>query len=205
MSQGQATINKPIVYIVHAVDVEGPMTETIQATFERLRSYGLPTNIKTSRENLNKIQNGTSRSIDDELLAKLKIIFSKHSLDYYNDWNKYFEEREKNNYNMFLNTWRSDFVGDPYFFLYDLFHSQSVNNIFHYKNTSVDSLLNLARITDSRENRNEYYKELLKIIENDVPAVYILHPKEVFVINKRFSPVIIDPYGYIHYEKIRTY
>ena len=125
--------------------------------------------------------------------------------EYYSDWNSYFREREKDHYDMFFSTWRSDFVGDPYFFLYDLFHSQSANNSFHYKSAPVDSLLDEARVSDSREERDIFYRQILNIIEEDMPAVFILHPKEVFVVNKRFSPIVIDPYGYIHFEKITTY
>lgn len=125
--------------------------------------------------------------------------------NYYSDWNSFFDMREKGRYDMFFGTWRSDFVGDPYFFLYDLFHSQSANNYFHYKSSPVDSLLDLARITDSRDVRNKYYQQILDIIDEDAPAVFIHHPKEVFVVNKRLSPIIIDPYGYIHYEKITNY
>lgn len=135
-------------------------------------------------------------------IKKLNITIKE---DYYSDWESYFEERKKNNYDLFFSTWRSDILGDPYFFLYDLFHSESTNNGFHYKNVSVDSLLDLARITESRDQRNIYYQQILDIIEEDVPAVFIHHPKEVFVVNKRFSPIIIDPYGYIHFEKIITY
>ena len=49
-------MSKPIVYIVHGIDVEGPMTETIDATFERMRSYGLPRKVEATNHNLELIQ-----------------------------------------------------------------------------------------------------------------------------------------------------
>lgn len=76
----------PTVYIVHAVDVEGPMTETLEATFERMRDYGLPENVAVSKENLDKIQDGCLSGIPDPLAISLKQVFNRHSLGYLTDW-----------------------------------------------------------------------------------------------------------------------
>lgn len=76
----------PTVYIVHAVDVEGPMTEILEATFERMRAYGLPETIAVSNENLQKIQDGSLSGIPDSLATRLKQVFNRHSLGYLNDW-----------------------------------------------------------------------------------------------------------------------
>ena len=44
------------VYIVHCIDTEGPLYETIDATFERLKEiFGI--HLEPSIENLHKIQN----------------------------------------------------------------------------------------------------------------------------------------------------
>ena len=45
-----------ILHIVHCVDTEGPLNETINATFERLKNvFGF--NIYQSKKNLSKLQN----------------------------------------------------------------------------------------------------------------------------------------------------
>ena len=45
------------VYVVHCVDTEGPLYESIEATFERLSS-NLGIQLQPSRETLAKIQKG---------------------------------------------------------------------------------------------------------------------------------------------------
>lgn len=76
------------LYIVHAVDVEGPMTETLEATFERMYEYGLPKLIPPSSEVLQQIQAGQYRNIDSNLADQLKRVFNKHSLAYLTSWDQ---------------------------------------------------------------------------------------------------------------------
>ena len=50
---------KPIVYIVHHVDTEGPLYEDIKETFKRLEDIlHIKLNIKPTQANLNKLRNG---------------------------------------------------------------------------------------------------------------------------------------------------
>lgn len=44
------------VYFVHCIDTEGPLYETIEATFSRIKQI-FNINIEASRENLIKLQN----------------------------------------------------------------------------------------------------------------------------------------------------
>ena len=124
--------------------------------------------------------------------------------DYFSSWDEFFEARAKGRYDMFFGTLRSDIVGDPYFFLNDLFHSSSSQNVFRYANAKVDSLLDDARTIQAREARYSVYREILTQIDQDAPAIFVLHPKEVFVVDDKLAPIVIDPYGFIHYETIQT-
>ena len=45
------------VYIVHAVDTEGPLYESVEAKFDRLRELFGIDHISPSQENLNKLRN----------------------------------------------------------------------------------------------------------------------------------------------------
>lgn len=77
--------NAQILYIVHCVDTEGPLYESIAATFERLKAvFGV--DMPATKENLRKIQkqeaNLGDRSKD---IAKS---FSKHLLAYNDTWDK---------------------------------------------------------------------------------------------------------------------
>src|SRR3989338_51184 len=72
-----------IVYIVHCVDTEGPLYESLEATFERLRDlFGI--DLLPTQENLAKIQN---QELDfGEATPVIADVFSKQSLHYNESW-----------------------------------------------------------------------------------------------------------------------
>jgi hypothetical protein len=79
------TVKNPKLYIVHCIDTEGPLYESIDATFERLKQlFGV--NLLATKENLCKIQR---KEIDlggkEEMAA---IAFSEHLLAYNDTWDK---------------------------------------------------------------------------------------------------------------------
>lgn len=75
-----------IVYIVHCVDAEGPLYESIDATFQRLETLYNIKDIEPSRENLQKIQN---REIDlGPVREKVADNFSPHLLNYLSTWDQ---------------------------------------------------------------------------------------------------------------------
>ena len=121
------------LYIVHSVDVEGPMTETLHATFERMQAYGLPDSIEPSDENLNKLQNGTFRGLDPSLSQLIQNIFNKESLSYLNNWDEIDEMLSVINSEQFRNKY-SDKNGNPYllsWFIYDHHEGFTNNPRFH--------------------------------------------------------------------------
>lgn len=77
--------SKAILYIVHAVDTEGPLYESFEATFERLKDiFGI--DLEPNAENLRKIQN---KELD--LKGKEDIVaeaFAPHVLNYNDNWDK---------------------------------------------------------------------------------------------------------------------
>jgi len=77
--------NKKIVYVVHCVDTEGPLHESIEITFQRLETI-LGIQMEPSIENLKKIQNKELDLGGKEEIAAL--ILSSHLLDYNNTWEK---------------------------------------------------------------------------------------------------------------------
>ena len=131
-------MDKPIVYVVHSVDVEGPMTETIEATFDRMYAYGLPRRIKPDKEILQDIQCKNFHEIDNELKENLAKVFNKHSLGYLTDWsqidamlNDVLSEGFRANH--------SDSAGNPYrfnWFIYDHHDAFTTNPRFHEEGTS---------------------------------------------------------------------
>lgn len=76
---------KKKLFIVHCIDTEGPLNESIGATFERLYEiYGIK--IAATKENLLKIQNKKMNlgGLEDEISKT----FSYHLLNYNNSWEK---------------------------------------------------------------------------------------------------------------------
>ena len=72
-----------ILPIVHLVDTEGPLNETLDATFESLyRVFGV--RLEPTAENLAMIQRG--ESIPPELAPAIVKKFSKHRLSYNRNW-----------------------------------------------------------------------------------------------------------------------
>ena len=73
------------VYFVHAVYTEGPLYESLDATFERLNT-NLGIQLQPSRETLAKIQQGELKLEGKEDVARIMV--SPEMLDYNDHWGK---------------------------------------------------------------------------------------------------------------------
>lgn len=73
-----------IVHVVHCVDAEGPLYESLETTFERLRELFGVSAIEPSRENLQKLQRGEIPLNGREALVQQA--FSPHLVTYLEDW-----------------------------------------------------------------------------------------------------------------------
>ncbi len=73
-----------IVYIVHAVDTEGPLYESLSAKFERIKNiFGIKTNIHT-KKNFNKILKKKVKYKNKYI--KVSDIFNNHLSSYNENW-----------------------------------------------------------------------------------------------------------------------
>jgi len=79
------SFNKKRVYVVHCVDTEGPLHESLEATFDRLNSL-LGIKFEPSEDTLKKIQNKELDLNGQEDLASE--IFSAHLTEYNDSWSK---------------------------------------------------------------------------------------------------------------------
>jgi hypothetical protein len=73
----------PTVYVVHCVDAEGPLDESLEATFERLgKTFGIT--LEASEENLERLRNGL---VDlDVQTEPVREFLKPHLMDYCRDW-----------------------------------------------------------------------------------------------------------------------
>ena len=79
-------MSKKIVYIVHAVDTEGPLYESLDAKFERLEELFGVKDVARTEENFCRLQNG---KIDLGGREKdVMAVFSGHLMNYNDSWDK---------------------------------------------------------------------------------------------------------------------
>jgi oligopeptide transport system substrate-binding protein len=95
-------------------------------------------------------------------------------LQEFDDWPTFKQALQHGKLQLFRWSWHADYP-DPDSFLYPLFHSQSANNYFLYRNPVVDRLLDEARRETDDLRRVKLYREAEQIILDDAPAVMILH------------------------------
>ena len=73
------------VYVVHCIDSEGPLHESIEATFERIKHI-FHIDLKPSKDTLRDLQQG---KIDlDGIEESVKLTLDPHLLNYNNTWDK---------------------------------------------------------------------------------------------------------------------
>jgi len=78
-------MKKPTVYFVHCIDTEGPLHESLNATFERLEEmFGI--NLEPTKDNLYKLQNDQIKISNSKISTSRA--FSKDMLDYNDTWDK---------------------------------------------------------------------------------------------------------------------
>jgi peptide/nickel transport system substrate-binding protein/oligopeptide transport system substrate-binding protein len=122
----------------------------------------------------------------------------------FEDWPAFQRALEQGETQIFRYAWYADYP-DPDNFLYPLFHSQSANNYFRYRNPTVDALLDEARRETDDLQRVKLYRQAEQLILNDAPGVMFLHRtyEELFqpYIEGIESSALGDPY--ISLRKVR--
>jgi peptide/nickel transport system substrate-binding protein len=87
---------------------------------------------------------------------------------------------------------------DPDFFNL-LFHTKSVPpngaNRGHYSNARVDELIEFARRETDIEKRKEAYREVQRILAEDVPYISLFYMDNVCVSSKRIDGIQLYPEG----------
>jgi len=112
---------------------------------------------------------------------------------------------------------------------YELFHSSQIShpglNISSYRSArevlavvpdperpgrvvsmkipEVDDLLDDARKVVNRDSRKNFYQRFQEIIAEDVPVIFLYHPKETYIINRRVKNVDIGGLGVLE-ERFRN-
>ena len=135
------------VIIVHAVDTEGPLHETVQNKFDRIDDLFGIKHIKPTTENLDKLLKGKIK-LGNGIEKKIIEIFSSHLANYNNDWSKIDKMMSEINSDKFRKKYVDSFGSGWKFTWHCLDHVNYKDNprrrtmgnhaIFDYYNTSVN-------------------------------------------------------------------
>ena len=90
---------------------------------------------------------------------------------------------------LFDQGWCADYP-DPENFADALFHTGAQQNLGHYSNPALDTLLEQARVEQDVNHRIQLYQQAEQIIVDDAPALFTIH---------HLSYVLVKPYiqGYV--------
>lgn len=78
------------------------------------------------------------------------------------------------NFDLLVVFWKVPQDPDQYYFWHST--QQKGGNIGNYQNVKIDKLLEDGRSTINIEERNKFYQEFQKIIEDDPPALFLYYP-----------------------------
>ena len=87
---------------------------------------------------------------------------------------------------------------DPDAFVYPLLHSDSIDgggNVANYSNEDIDELIEEGRVLTDEEKRDEVYKEITSILQEDLPYITTTHNIWVDVMNpkvRNWQPSAMD-------------
>ncbi|MDR1650369.1 MAG: glutathione ABC transporter substrate-binding protein [Synergistaceae bacterium] len=117
---------------------------------------------------------------------------------------KFIDDVIAGNLQMFALGWTTN-TGDPDYALYASFHTSMFGeggNMSFYSNPKVDELLTKGRISTDEETRMEAYNEAQKIIWEEVPCVFYLHPQEITAYSASLKNFNSAPDGRSDFERM---
>jgi hypothetical protein len=153
------------VYIVHAVDTEGPLYESKKATIQRIKEL---TGIKIKESELKKIfENDILKSKNKFLFNKLSKIFSPHLLNYNSNWSSIKKMLDKISTNKFRNELK-DFNNNGYVLTWHCLDH------LNYKTNLRKKVLGHSKIFNFYKN----YLKTNKTIKDDIQ--FHFHPISIF-------------------------
>lgn len=125
-----------------------------------------------------------SKGIAEAMAADLAKVGIKTNLKT-EDWAAYLKDREEGKFGMWMLGWGSD-NGDPDNFIG--YHFVSLNKKEDsYNNQQLhDLLVKGAQVADPKE-REKYYKQAEKIVNDDVPRIPVAHAKTPIVLSKKIQ------------------
>ncbi|WMM23606.1 ABC transporter substrate-binding protein [Tissierella sp. MB52-C2] len=104
-------------------------------------------------------------------------------------------------YDVYLYGWYADAI-EPSSFIEPLFATNSASNLSGYESEELMRLLKIAKQTSNPIRRVEIYKEIQRIISEDVPCIPLYHPYNGICTQERITNVNLSPLAMIKYDNI---
>ena len=127
-----------------------------------------------------------------EMLSRVGIEVSIRSYE----WGTFFGDVKSGNFQLFHLTWVG--IVDPDHYHY-VFHSQSVPprgaNRGRYRHPLLDPLLDAGRTTIDPERRRAIYARAQALTADDLPYIFLWHPKQLAVIRDTIRGFTLTPAG----------
>jgi peptide/nickel transport system substrate-binding protein len=105
-----------------------------------------------------------------------------------------FDSNGKRDYDMLIGGWESDYPdlnGNIDVLLKGSQAGENGYNHAAYSRPEVDALIDLQRATLDPARRFEIQKELIDIVVNDAPYVFMVYPNRQYVLNKKYTNLTI--------------
>ena len=144
------------------------------------------------------------RALAEVIQSYLREIGIKTKIVTY-DWGTYLEKTKNGEHDMAMLGWSAD-LGDPDNFFYFLLSKSSAEkpagNIAFYRSDEMQNVLEKARATSDKDERDALYKEAQRIFHKDAPWVPLAHAKQVLVINKRVKNLKLQPLNWKYFRTV---
>ena len=159
-----------------------------------LAEAGYPNGFKTSIwVNDNIIRKDIATILQDQFKA-IGIEASIETLE----WGAYIDRTARGEHDMFILGWVT-VTGDGDYGLYPLFHTSAhgrPGNRAFYSNPKVDELLDIARTSIDQNEREEAYKEVQKIVQEEVPVITMVYTNQNVGMQKYVTNFKLHPTGF---------
>jgi peptide/nickel transport system substrate-binding protein len=86
---------------------------------------------------------------------------------------------------------------DPDGNIYNFMKTGTSNNYAGFSNATVDKLLDEARIPTDMAKRTQIYGEIMKIVHDETPYIYLWHPQDVKALGPKVKGFVAFPDGLI--------
>lgn len=116
------------------------------------------------------------------------------------EWGEYIDRTAAGEHDMYILGWVT-VTGDPDYGLYPVFHTSAhgrAGNRSFYSNATVDRLLDEARISTDQEKRMDNYREIQRIIQEEIPSITMVYNNQNVATQKYVENFVLHPTGYFN-------